>query len=75
MKFVYSLLAGVVLLNGTCPAYEVNASEVTFANSFPLEVKKKINSSITLLHPFEYPETTTRVCTCIIHDIVSAICY
>ena len=58
MKFAYFLLAGSVLLSGIFHSYEVSASEVTFANSCSFEVKTKINRGITLLHSFEYPETT-----------------
>ena len=75
MKFKYFLLAGVVVLSGTCHAYEVNASEVTFANSCSVEVRKKINRGITLLHSFEYLETTKIFGEIISHEPSCAIAY
>lgn len=58
MNYVYFLLTGFVLVGATSHSYEVSASEVTFANSCSVESKQKLNRAITLLHSFEYPETT-----------------
>jgi tetratricopeptide (TPR) repeat protein len=58
MKFLNIFLIGVMSLIGTWLSFEANASEVSFSNSCSLEVKNKINRGITLLHSFEYPETT-----------------
>lgn len=58
MKLTPFLLTGLILLGGSCHSYAVNASKVTFSNSCSVAVKEKINQGVTLLHSFEYPETT-----------------
>jgi len=51
-------LIGVMVLACTLHSSDVHASETSFSNSCSVEVKHKINRGITLLHSFEYPETT-----------------
>ena len=75
MKYLYFLMAGVVLVSGTSYPNEVNASEVRFANSCSLELQKKINRGVTLLHSFEYPETTKIFGEIISHEPSCAIAY
>lgn len=58
MKGLYFLLASAVLFGALSYPTSVKAAETTFANSCSAGVKKKINTAITLLHSFEYPETT-----------------
>jgi len=58
MKIDFLLLLGVMLLIHTLHSSEANASQVSFSNSCSVEVKDEINRGITLLHSFEYPETT-----------------
>ena len=75
MKFTYLLLTGALLLSVPCYSSEVNGSEVTFSNSCSVEVKDKINRGITLLHSFEYPETTKIFGEIISHEPRCAIAY
>lgn len=55
MKIIRLWLYGLLLSGALTHA---NADEVTFASSCSAEANMKINRGVTLLHSFEYPETT-----------------
>ena len=54
----------VFLILGTCSslatAKDSQSHEVQFGNSWDAEVQADFNEAITLLHSFEYPETSNR---------------
>jgi tetratricopeptide (TPR) repeat protein len=75
MKFSYLFLAGIVLVGGLSHSFEGYASDVNFANTCSAEVKSEINRGITLLHSFEYPETTTIFRKVISNEPSCAIAY
>ncbi len=75
MKYMYLFLAGVLLLVVSSNSNDVSASEVMFDNSCSADVKNDINRGVTLLHSFEYPETTKIFAQIISNEPECAIAY